>query len=457
MAKPNKHIDDLFKDGFENAELPLAGGEWEAIFSELHPTKKRKAWWIWLSLGALILAVVGSAVFFNSRQNQVLKNTEPKSVELQEENKTNFEDTINQKELTLDSTEKESLSDDGLKEKVNNEKESNLESKNTKSRPTDQLKLLAMESTKNLSNINPLKTNKTTALLMEKSEIIAKSSDNNLLKPEHSPISVPLITRDISSPNWPSQEDKSLLKKDFKLEISQPMYTPISPLSPSLQVGLIAGLAHNSQNINTQQQGQSLLKQYRDQNEQNTFTPSVNLVVRKRYKGFELQSGLGYSPRGQKINSLTFQLYDSIPFLNQNGDTLRFIPFNYRDTTLSDGFNSPSYRYVNVPFSIGKRIFISPKWHSTLRMNTSLNILTNASGNTTNAKGGLQTIDKEQLNRFVWNGGVGVSVGYKINSRYELEMGGEMVRDFTSMYKEATLNQKMTLSNIRLGIMYTLK
>jgi len=62
LAKKNKHIDDLFKEGLKGNELPLDGSEWGRLFDELHPPKKKRFVWWWFALPGVLLSAV--LVFF---------------------------------------------------------------------------------------------------------------------------------------------------------------------------------------------------------------------------------------------------------------------------------------------------------------------------------------------------------------------------------------------------------
>lgn len=468
MPKHNKHIDDLFKDGFENAELPLAGGEWDAIFGELHPTKKRKVWWIWLLLPAL-LTLGGVIAYIAIEQHNIPVSTEAPEqnrvlVETESSVYSNIEKNVDSNESPMYETQttNNNITETALSTKQQstafNDNDNNMSSKTTKENSSTRRQDSELSSPHYLDKTRKesVLSTKVGAVPTQPTEIAPLVAKETLSPFVHIPISV--VRKQVSIPvyNRDEKDQESLLKNDYPFSLSPGIIdiTP-SPFSPRLQVGILIGGANNNQSISSQ--NQSTLQQYREQNEASTFTPNIELLVRKEYKGILWSSGLGYHIRAQNINSLTYQLYDSIPFLNPDGDTVRFLPFNFRDTTLADGFASPRYSYVSIPFAIGKRFNLTPKWSTTLNVSTSLNILTTAKGNTTNSQGRLQAIEPKQLNRILWNGGAGLTVGYTLNRNFELNIGTMITRDFSNTYKINDVKQRMTVSNIRFGIMYNVK
>jgi hypothetical protein len=248
------------------------------------------------------------------------------------------------------------------------------------------------------------------------------------------------------------------------VNLLQPINVP--PLSGgdkkirNIKVGLVTGANFSSQSLSTSGAELDKYKALRVANESPGLGPNIGLILKGNVKSITISSGLSYTSRRQRLNEqneFTYQLYDSIPVLNPQSDTIGFLPFNYRDTTTTDQISRPTYNYVTIPIAIGKEFYFGNKWSLETTINSNFGYLVSAKGSSLKSNAGLQILNAGGLNRLLIDVGVGLGANYKINDKWTANMTGRLNRDLTNAIKSQNISQKMTTYGLGIGIFYSLK
>ena len=463
MSKQKKHIDDLFKDHLGDAELPLAGGEWDAIFSELHGKKKKRfAWWIYL-LGAGIFlfgAWFTYTTITNPEKGKVLAEISSPTLE------------------GITSTDDSLAQDAEIAEQVENTKMTNLDS---------EMKRVARVKPEQPKTSKPyvVKTNRASDIASRDNQsLVNKQNDEDRMDSPNLPptsndigtnstsidkptrVSLPNLSRisnveiyDFDKNNIPAIINNALLNPSLQIAAG-PIQSETRKL-PKLQVGMKMVGITNNQIVGVNGSGPQKYVHYKNLNESKRVTPSIEMLARVNWKNINLSSGLSYIQRGQDLNNkgngyeITYQIYDSIPYRNTAGDTIGFFPFNYRDTTDFGDIDRPTYSYVGIPLSFGHTIYLGSRWSIDGAVNTSFNFLVATKGNTLSNQAKAVALEPKNLNRFLMNAGLTLGVNYRMTDNFMIHIDGNVSRDITSMIKYPNASQHMRTSGLGIGVFYT--
>jgi hypothetical protein len=463
LSKQKKHIDDLFKDHLGDAELPLAGGEWDAIFSELHGKKKKRfAWWIY---------ILGAGIFLFGAWYAYTTITNPKKGKVLAEIITPTLDNIT-------STDDSIAQDANATAQTENSKKANLDSATKKTRS------VKLEQAKT-SKPNVVKTNRASdratrdkpplankgndADRMDSPNLQSISSDigtnsKSIDKPTIMPL--PSLSRisnleiyDFDKNNIPVIVKNALFYPSLQLAAG-PIQSETAKL-PKLQIGMKMVGITNNQIVSVNASGPQKYVNYKNMNESKRVTTSIEMLARVNWKSMNLSSGISYMQRGQDLNDLgdgyeiTYQIYDSIPYRNTTGDTIGFLPFNYRDTTNFGDIDRPTYSYVGIPLSFGHTIYLGSRWSIDGAVNTSFNFLVGTKGNTLSNQAKPVALEPKSLNKFLMNAGLTVGVNYSMTDNLMIHLDGNVSRDITSMIKYPNASQHMRTSGLGIGVFYT--
>ncbi|PCJ66942.1 MAG: hypothetical protein COA58_05680 [Bacteroidetes bacterium] len=456
MAKQQKHIDDLFKDHLGDAKLPLAGGEWDAILAELHPKKKKRfLWWLWLFPALMVIGGIwyASAKTFSSEEvnldHEVLEK-------IPQSNNPIFEGNNTGHKLEAEEISNTEIATVSGKDIINTSLERSQPSE-FHSTPVPQQSGTSKLSEKIESDIST--TDKPVEAVLDTTGNTKTSFDKiiHTLKSKSAELST--IT------------EVSILDVDFKannLLVKNMSPFTVAPLPnnsalTNLKIGVVTGGHLNNQSITTEGQDFSKYQSLRNINESSRIAPDFSIILKTNIKSITVSSGLSYIARTQELNkrdgeyAFTYQLYDSIPYLNPQGEIVRYLPFNFRDTVVTGQITRPTYNYVTLPIGIGKEFYLGQKWSLEAKLNSNFGYLVSAKGNSIKENGGIQTLNAKNLNRLFVNGGVEFGVNYNINNFWSLNVNTRVNRDLTDALKSPNISQKMTTYGLGIGIFYSIK
>ena len=464
MAKHKKHIDDFFKDHLSDSSLPLSGGEWDAIAKELHPKKKRFILWIWL----LPAIVAGAAIFYFSSSNsgsktstvqanipeitsnQTLDNTAAlqNHEEFQENNEAETSQLLdNNVELAI-----EALSPKAIHAKSSNKASSN----NTNP--------IGSKQSSNTSSVSsePVSTQISDPSLpiVEQPAALTTGKYNELQD-------LVLLSKHQVSFDYSNAYafDAILLKGDSgnSTDRTKYVYPPIGPkpILSNLQIGFtIDGLSNNQNLQSTVSDGSSYTK-FREQNESSRITSAYNFHVKSSIKSLTAATGLSYVIKGQQLDgganpsTLTYQIYDSIPYIDIDGN-LTYLPYNYRDTSISGNFVSPSYHYVNIPLKLGKTFNITNRFSVEALAEVRVGYLVSTSGTSLNYAIKPTSISASDFNRFNLGTGGSLGLNYKLKNNISFTINANFNTDLSNNLKQEKTSQKFTLYGMGVGIFYSI-
>lgn len=470
MAKNKKHIDDLFKDNLQGSQLPLDGSEWNRLFDELHPKKKKRFAWWWFGIGFLLVSASGLLYYtlnptstvsqtvvengpaFEENVNENIENRRERrdnvEVEVEDEVETKGERVENIENGDVTKTDVDSKNREQREKRI--VEHSDLKStEQTTSKSTKTASGNAV-SKGNDSNSSNQTTNSGTASVQSKttrSDLISVFAKTTIDIPWRvDPFGAPLLSLD------------ELLDQSPK-KYAYPIVDLIDSLDPLTKwvdpyIGLSLGGSRLNQNLNSDIINYT---SYRTRNESSSFVPNLGFDIGAGFKGMQLASGLKYLEKGQQNSPIfTYEIYDSVLRVDVNGDT-SYPRYNYRDTTLNN-VPSPRYRYVSIPFSIGKTFYQGDKFDFSAGINTNVQILVGGSGTILNDELSLMSVQRlSSFNRLSLTYGGYFSVGYAINDRMKLKLLTRYDADALDMMKHKDISQKMSGFGTDLSVQFKLK
>jgi len=405
LAKKKQHIDEFFKQNLKGSELPLDGSEWDRLSKDLHKKKRRFFWW-WI-----LIPVVLAGAWFMLKPVGVVEEDSEHQTELKQTKQADRSHSNKSSSGILDSPAINDLSGDYIGEVPI----SNVEPK---------------EITSDLAVANSLPDQ---TILSDKPLV---NPDSNLSEPTD-----PSTTNIIQTPVFdaPWIQNFGLYAIPYVLNPNR-----VSPISGSkikakktdfafispIQIGLTAayGASHEFAG------GDSSYSNYRSKN--GAVGSNIEIGLRLRLtteRGLILGTGMKYQIANQTLPTfnaspaLTIQIHDSIPFINLPGDTT-WLPYNYRDTLISDNFRNPGRSYLTLPLLIGKSFAINSNMSFQVSVELQPKLLIGANGTTIGTGLMATNHNTKQYSPFSMSGGLQLGMNYKLNSRYmlSLNLAGQM-------------------------------
>lgn len=414
MAKNKLHIDDFFKRGLKGAEQPLNGSEWNRLMEELHPPKKRRPLWLWVTLPLLLMAG-GFALLQPNMQ---------------------FDDLTNQKTPA------------------------------TKNDNTTSLKTVT-EPTEELVQIEPIPSETTEVKAPAKTSSGASGNSANStdpaprLKKAKTPISFERPTSDSNRVKFSDKLVKlmprpltnigrgiQMLIPSILQAVTHPKHRhpEIDDAVRPYYIGFTASGIQFNQNIS----GGTDYMRYRGLNESPQIKPSFGFEIGKDWKGLDVQTGLEYLEKGQTASrSQTYQLYDSIPYIDQFGN-ITWLPFNHRDTVVLSQSNNPTYRFINVPFAVGKSFDLGNDWGFDVGAKGNLHVLLQAQGSGLSGNLRLTQVRTSQYDRLNLSLGGYVGIRRDLNQQSTLALRFNWSNDVNNMLN--TNDQKQRFTGYGIGV-----
>jgi hypothetical protein len=459
LAKQKKHIDDLFKDYLNDSELPLAGNEWDAIAKELHPKKKRFGWWIWLLPAILLSAGIWYAVSYSNQDSAASVNAESDPVE------NNL--PVEKPEATLEN------------ERITSTSEFENESSNTEE--TNSHRETDVNETIGSSFNSSSPTGKTTP-----AEIITQDG-NSAEAPsadiDDGAIADPMIGKELElDPDALESISLSNILNDVPeltsigLDgIPYDLYRVLKPYNElvpgskatnkvtlpkeaagltNIKVGILASGLSNNQNISANSADIESYKNYRELNESSRITNSYSLLVKANLNSLNVGSGVSYITKGQNMDDLTYQLFDSIPHIIGQ-DTVDYFYFNYRDTTTNE-FSRPTYHYLSIPIQLGKTFYLNPRLSIDASIQSNIGYLISSEGNTLNTGLKPTELNTTNLNKLLIDAGGTIGINYRLNNQFSLQLNSSISKDLTNTLVTPKIKQTFTRYGLGIGVYYHL-
>ena len=197
---------------------------------------------------------------------------------------------------------------------------------------------------------------------------------------------------------------------------------------------------------------------YKGSNEQNTFGLKYGLVLQAVYNNsWELQTGANYTEYTFNQPEIKYQLKDSFPYLNQQGQIIYWIYKNYRDTIVKPRTTKLRYKTLSIPLQLGKVIELNPKWSMFVQAGTQVTVILKADGSTVTSSLELRDASALPMKKIHvgWNGTIGVA--YRIKPSFIIRVDGSYANLTGNLY-ESSYDAKAVLNNIgfKTSLMYEL-
>jgi hypothetical protein len=445
LAKNKKHIDDLFKDNLQGSQMPLDGSEWNRLFDDLHPKKKRRFAWWWFAIGILLVSAI--SLFY-------VQSQKPTSAQIvQSENiDTRLEDNLgeNIEDEVLESIDNSDEKKEKREEKREERRKNRIENRKENIDKRSQTSKAESASTKSNVQSNNAKTKEN--VVSQTVQATTAADIVSMIMKGFNPFRL--------EQNFGEITMRSTVESNaVPLIYIYPMEDLIDTLDPITKfidpyVGISLGGSRLNQQLSSSIQNYTKL---RNANESAGILPNIGFDIGAGYKGLEIASGIKYLEKGQQSNpNYTYEKYDSIRRINGTNDTT-YLRWNFRDTTVN-GVPSPRYRYVSVPISIGKQIVNTEKFDLTLGVTSNIQILAGGTGTIINSELSLMNVQGlEGLNRLSLTYGGYISVGYALNDRMKLKLLTRFDADALDMMKHTDISQKMNGVGADLSLQFKLK
>ena len=190
----------------------------------------------------------------------------------------------------------------------------------------------------------------------------------------------------------------------------------------------------------------------RTQAEKPVILPDMGIKVSSSIAKISLNSGVIYSLKGQKIDGkVTYQLYDSFPHLDPNGEIIDYFRLNYRDTTVQAKLTN-TYSYIDIPFNFGYTFKLNEQHSLTPTIGSTISIFTRAKGQSIAPNLGFHNIANTSLYHYrkimsSWQ--LQLNYNYTITDKILLESGVQYRKNINGIYRSG-YDAKERLMNVGL-------
>lgn len=434
MGKEKKHIDDLFRDRMKGQPLPLDGSEWNRLFDELHPDKKRRGWW-WFVLPGLL--IIGAALVTYNLVNRTNDSESDVTTEVVNDPAENT--NISSPETSNNPTDTEETSLQEQKDDADANGSDNTTSVVSNPSPGNDIVP---------SGYNPVGHSPSSVIKTNPTTVDPQQANQNMIDQDLVTV-FPKNTIVLNTP-WPITQATPTYVLPYVLKDSSAPKT-----HPEMYLGLNLGANQMNQFLSS---SDDIYSSTREKNENPAILPDLGVDLNLNFSKFQAGTGLHYLQKGQTNSApFTYWIYDSIPHRNGNGDTTGWGYWNYRDTTVQ-GLKSPRYTYVSIPLSFGKALPLSEKITLDLGLSGNLQYLIKAEGHVLNTQ--YKPTSIESLNDFrrlsmTYGGYLGL--GYAVNKRMKLQFVTHYDSDVRNMMQNADIRQRMSGFGGDISVQFRLK
>lgn len=460
MSKKRIHIDELFRRGLGNMQLPVSGSDWgdmQAMIAAAQKRRKRIVLWWWFT-GLFLVLGTGALITYNY-SNNAAKSAVATSVTSSStqplQNKPNTSEGVNQNITSPQQNKTATQNNTGDNTQLGGEKSINPKSVNTASKkspnktpeqPKQSSKLQKNNSDKTLGEGTPETQLPQKDIDGEKTKDVedTNSTNNNPEIPVAPAIadnaekadSTP--TPNTPPPTKPSKGDKG----------SKPRKTGFSGIS------LSAGPAINTFGIS------NATNYGRIRNAGDKLGIGVGALIAGDYewKKFTFTGGIGFnSIGGGGRYNYKRQIWDSVPVLGPGGIVGYFYK-NFRDTSLNYTINN-RFNYLTLPIQASYMIYEGKKSGFLVGMGLQVQYLLNAQGEYINPYN-LFKFDLSKTPGFVkkWNVGGNIRLGYyyDISDNFTLNIAFNYTQSNRMLNKDIDVAIKPRSIGLEMGIKYNL-
>lgn len=508
MSDNNKHIDDLFRDRFDNFELPVTDADFRAIQDGLKEKRKKRPIIIWwFILGALIIAAGIFTYQLRDKDGTLSDNAHDKTnlTEQKQEPSANKE-AITQK--VDESKDQEKAADANIQDhgslfpdqsdQTDASKKANEDAVNNNTGGTsdsdgwsDEDRDIGSDESEGDSDewddiFNPKgdktgsgdgddvgnsgsgdsKESDAARAERERKELEqkAKEAEEERKRAE----SEEARKRKEAEEARKRAEDEAEKEKEKEKENVKPLplpfdsttlrVTPPTPASPvTFYVGAMVRPTQTRQQLSQENTAHASYSEYKESNEQRKLHLDAGLIFGAKYNNWTLQTGANLSQYQFDQKRIRYQIKDSFPVLNPQGQIIDWIYNNYRDTTVEVPVTGVSYRMISIPVLLGKDINLGDKVGLHFQAGTQLSFLADAKGFTVNSALDIRDVNSLPLKKthLGWNGSVGLS--YRVKPAMAIRVDGNYTNLSGNLY-ESSYDAKAVLNNVgfKISLMYEL-
>jgi hypothetical protein len=439
LTKKKIHIDDFFRRGLGNMQMPVASNDFanmQTLLLAAQKRRKRRFIWLWL-VGTLAVAGIATGIYsYNSTYNTLTQN--PSTVA------NNVASTPPANGLPTENTAKENSLPAANNKTTDNTTAQNQSSQSIPKKQPASNKSISPNNTTQKTESKPITTNNTGDESKNERQVILTDIEPNSLenKDDHTP---QVTAKDTNNYNQtgtkemfesalphkveegdttktedeaaPVDSNKTIKPKDKGKEIEE-------YITPPFSLSINAGPALSTFGIGNAGQ----YNQIRSNGDKPGVGFNGAITINYNYKGFSFSTGLGYNSVAGKGNyNYTHQIYDSFPVLSPppNPVIIGYVHTNFRDTTHNYTLQN-RFTYITLPIAASYAIKITK--NSGVRVGAGLQLqrLAGTSGEYINPAN-LFKFELDTKGDFIrkWNVNTRLSVGYyfKLSKLITLDMG----------------------------------
>ncbi len=450
MTKKRIHIDDFFRRGLGNMQLPVDGNDWFAMQASLaaaQKRRKRRVMWLWV-LGVLLILGTGTGIYLvgNEKSNpEVIAQQQTTAAGEQQTNSNTAATHPNNEgtQILPAETNSGSLGSD------NTSSSDLLQSKaeNTSQSPK-QNKIRKQSSNSKSSGKEGIDGNSGA----DKATDVSSNSTSTVSETENTDDEKPVMIEGDETPTaetkplviaandttLPQEEDAepSLARVDsIEPEQKATKHPTRSKLSP-FNIGFNLSPTASMFAAQNQTKYGSILR-----NGTKSGLAIASLVtINYNINNWSFGTGLGVTSVATRGNyRYTHQVYDSVPVLNPGGQVVGYFYTNFRDSSQNLTINS-RYTYITLPLQVSYNLAFTDKLGLQLGGSIQLQRLAGVSGEAISPFS-LFSVDvtkqKNVLRR--WNASIAIQAGayYKLNPQWQINAGLQMSRFTSGVYSNA--------------------
>lgn len=451
MTKKRIHIDDFFRRGLGNMQLPVEGNDWFAMQASLaaaHKRRKHRIIWLWV-VGMLLLVGTGMGIYFLSVTNNTntpafaqqqktssaeqpansnISSPSPQngSPQTQSTVTANNNSGLGSDDTTAQSESKFANDNKSVqpKQKTSPKQSGNNKSggKETTDMPsTDNGKSAGSKETsttketENKEDNKPIETSHDETPMAETKPLVIAINDTTKVQEETQPL---LVNTDSIKP-----EQKTT---------NNPTHGKVSPFSIGFNFSPTASMfaAQNQTKFG------SILRN----GNKSGLAIATQVTINYNINNWSFGTGLGVTSIATRGNyRYTHQVYDSIPVSNPGGQIIGYFYTNFRDSSQNLTIGS-RYTYITLPLQASYNLKLTEKLGLQFGGSIQLQRLASVSGEAISPFSLFSTEaakQKDVLRR--WNASIAIQTGvyYKLSPQWQLNAGLQLSSFARGVYSNA--------------------
>lgn len=448
MTKKRIHIDDFFRRGLGNMQLPIDGNDWFAVQASLaaaQRAKKRRIMWLWV-VGVLLLAGAGTGIYQVSNKNvnpEIITQQQTIAATEQQENPNTFASNLDNRITQTEGNE--TGNSDGALGTDNKAPFAAAQSPvNSKTRlPKRRMSQLSNNGSDGKGDPDVSETTDGADFGSQSTPTVkeAESADNN--EPveagnDETPTadSKPLVIA-INDTVKPQEDVEPSLAKADSIEPEQKTtkYPTLSKFSP-FSIGFNLSPTASMFAAQNQTKFGSILRN----GNKSGLAIAMQVTINYNINNWSFGTGLGVTSIATRGNyRYTHQVYDSVPVLNPGGQVVGYFYTNFRDSSQNLTLNS-RYTYITLPLQASYNLALTDKLGLQLGGSVQLQRLAGMSGEAISPFSLFSTdVAKQKDVLRKWNASIAIQAGgyYKLNKKWQINAGLQMSRFASGVYSNA--------------------